>query len=85
MNEHTTTESNRSTVQAADAAAERLVRDLFSLGRAWASYGLTVAGLAMDQTARGVAKSADVLRSTAQLVESLADGFRQDAPPSSRA
>ena len=57
MNEHTTTESNRSTVQAADAAAERLVRDLFSLGRAWASYGLGCYGLACQPSDPFISKA----------------------------
>jgi hypothetical protein len=53
------------TTQSADAAAETLVRDLFSLGRSWASYGLTVAEL-------GVTQSAKTMRGVAAMLRTLA-------------
>lgn len=62
--------------QTADAKriAERAVRDLGSIGRAWARYGLTVGKIALET-------SASTLQKTASVLGDLSTGFKEPEPP----
>ncbi len=66
-----------------DRAAAHLLRDLAGLGRSWASYGLTVGKLAVEQSARSMEHLARVLDDAADLLAGLSRGLKDDAagPP----
>ena len=67
------------TMKATDRNDDELMRDVIELGRSWAAYGLTVGRLAVIQSARSLDQGAKILDGTAELLNGLSKGFRNDA------